>query len=144
MQFYKAKEMEKDFKLNETILEASIYMDDKELFKYIIENYSGELPQICLQSLIFDKNEILTEMLLTHFVEKFKNPELYKEIIDIPSEFTKIIDKDALECFTNLDKISHPVFSDPGKLKAYVAYDPLQMAVHFNISRLVKLILENT
>lgn len=74
-EFYQTKDMDKEFKLNEVILEASIYMNNAELFKYIMNNYTGELPQICLQSLIFDKNEVLTEMLLKHFLSKFKTPD---------------------------------------------------------------------
>lgn len=62
----------------------------------------------------------------------------------MPPEFTKIIDKDVLKDYTYFNKLSHPVFNEPEKLKAYIAYNPLQMAVFLDNSRLVKLILENT
>ena len=142
--FYEENKLESEIKFNEVILEASIYANNESQFNYILSKYEGELPQICLRSIIFMKNEKLLKALLTNRNEQFKTQELYKDLHEIPQEFTKIIDKDILLDYKYFDKITHPIFSDSEKMRVYNRFDPLQMSVYFDNSRIFKLLMDNT
>jgi uncharacterized protein len=142
--FYVTKELSDHLWFNEVLLEASIHMADERLFEYILNNYRGELPQITLQTIVFLQNEIFLKMLLRTFKEQFKAPDWYQDIIDIPEEFTKIVDKDFLIDYSYFEKLKHPIFNDPEKSKIYMQYDPLQLAVYLDNSRLVKPLLDST
>lgn len=142
--FYKDNRICDQLKFTEVILEASIYLEDFEMFKEILQNYEGNLPQVCLQSVIYQNNERMLEALLNHFSEQFLNPDCYCDVSSLPSEFTKIMDKDMLKDYSYFEKISHPIFCDPQVFKDYWNYDPLQMAVLKDNSRMVKLLLDKT
>lgn len=142
--FYVTKDLSNYLQFNEVLLEASIHMADERLFEYILSNYHGELPQIALQTIVFLQNEIFLKMLLSAFKEQFKSPDWYHDIFTIPEEFTKVIDKDFLSDYTYFEKLKHPIFNDPEKFKIFMQYDPLQLAVYLDNSRLVKPLLDST
>jgi len=56
------------------------------------------------------KNEKLLSVLLKELSSLFKNPELYKEISEVPAVFTKVMDKDILVDYMYFEKLSHPIF----------------------------------
>ena len=142
--FYEENKFEEDIKYDEVILEASIYTNNESLFEYFLSKYNGELPQICLKSIVFTKNEKLLKIILSNKLEEFKNSSLYKELDEIPPEFTRIIDNDILLDYKYFDKISHPIFNDSERMRIYSRFDPLQMSVYFDNSRIFKLIMDST
>jgi len=56
----------------------------------------------------------------------------------------RIIEKDELKDYSFFDKVEHPIFNNSEKVKRYLSYNPLQMAVYLDNSRIVKLLLEKT
>ena len=142
--FYKDKEIHNQLKFTEVILEASIYLNDFDIFSDIIGNYEDGLPQICLQSIIFNQNDLLLDTLLGKFSNLFEVPDLYKDIDFLPPEFTKIIDTDLLKNYKYFDQISHPIFSNKEKNKQFWKYNPLQLAVFLDNSKILKLLFQKT
>jgi ankyrin repeat protein len=142
--FYIEKDLSRKLKFNEVLLEVGIHFEDEKIFELIAQNYEGGLPQIALQTTVFLQKEAFLTILLKTFSEQFKSPDSYKEISEIPQEFTKNIDNDILINNTYFEKISHPIFSDADKSRSFIKYNPLQLAVYLINSRMVKLILNST
>jgi hypothetical protein len=142
--FYAEQNLSKHIKFTEVLLEASIYLNDVDIFQQFLDNYDDVLPQICLQSVIFQQNDLFLDLILHKFRQEFMIADCYKDLDTLPSEFTKIIDKDILKDYSYFEKVSHPIFNDEEKMKEYWQYNPLQMAVYLDNSRIVKLLLDGT
>lgn len=144
LNFYQEQNLSHKIKFNEVLLESSIYLNDFDIFQQFLDNYDDVLPQICLQSVIFKQNDLFLDLILNKFRNEFTTADCYRDLDTLPSDFTKIIDKDVLVDYKYFDKISHPIFNDDEKMKEYWNYNPLQMAVYLDNSRIVKLLLDGT
>jgi len=75
LDFYISKEIFNSIRFDEVVLEATVHVGDSKLFEYIANNYHGELPQVCLQTIVFCKNEELLKILLETFSDKFRSSD---------------------------------------------------------------------
>ena len=142
--FYIEKELFNKAKFDEVILESVLHLNNITLMEGIMEHYEGALPQFCLQTLVFLENDTLLDKLLDHFSDKFMSEESYRDIEEVPQEFTKIIENDLLSEYTFKPKVEHPIFNDSEKMTKYLRFNPLQLSVFLNNGKIVETLLEKT